>query len=203
MSSTVATAGNFANSRGAETGIDFSVLGISSNINVVINKVLKVKEPRKTWGFLCDLLWETSRIEMTERVAKHRLGGSRDYTVEELRALIQSEDGADFLNALMADAEPRWWVNFRKSLKLSVARALQEEAQQHVLSLESGPMDQAMRRKTKRFFDADRNLSAARAKEETAVGFLHKDNDRTVAGAVAEAKAKGKPALRAYAGRGR
>jgi hypothetical protein len=199
--SNVATAGNLSKNGGAKTGIDFSVLGVGKTASELVNTILRIKEPRKTWGFLCDVLYRTARIEMTERVAKHRLGGSRDYTVEELRALIQSEDGADFLNALMADAEPKWWVNFRKSLKLSVARALQEEAQQAVLSLESGPMDQAMRRKTKRFFDADRNLTAARAKEETAVGFLHKDQTRALAGAVVPAQAKGK--VRAYAGRGR
>jgi hypothetical protein len=203
MAATSLGAGDLSKSRGAETGMDFSVLGIGWDMSAAITKVLKVKEPRKTWGFLCDLLWVTSRHEMTERVAKHRLAGSREYSVDELRMLIQSEDGADFLSALMADAEPRWWVNFKKSLKLSVARALQEEAQQAVLSLESGPMDKALRRKTKRFFDADRNLSAARAKEETAVGFLHQDHARAMAGSVAETKTKAKPALRAYAGRGR
>lgn len=34
-------------------------------------------------GFLCDLLWKTSRLEMTERAAKHRMAGTRDYSVEE------------------------------------------------------------------------------------------------------------------------
>src|ERR1700744_311201 len=95
------TMANCANSGGAETGIDFSVLGIGSNVNAVISAVLKIKESRKTWGFLIDLMPRS--FEMTERVAKHRLAGTRDYTVEELQALLRSEEGLDFLVAVMGD----------------------------------------------------------------------------------------------------
>jgi hypothetical protein len=194
---------NSPKSRGAEMGIDFSVLGIGSNINAAVNAVLKIKEPRKTWGFLCDILWKTSRAEMTERVAKHRLAETRAYTGEELRILIQSENGLEFLNALMAEAKPKWWADIQEVIVLCKARALQHSARQQVLSLDLEEMDVPTRRKTKRFFDADRNLTATRAKKETAVGLLHQEHHRAVAGAVAHPQTKAKPAPRAYAGRGR
>ncbi len=135
-------------------------------------------------------------FDLKERAAKHRLSNTVSYSIEELQELIQGEDGLAYLNALMAEATPRWWVNLQKSLKLSAARALQEEAQQAVLSLDAGPMDRSTRRKTKRFFDADRNLTAARAKEETHVGFLHQDHHRALAGAMAQTQGQAKAVRR-------
>lgn len=109
MREAYAATGQTTNSRGAGTGVDFSVLGIGLNAKLSSARSSRSRTPRKTWGFLCDLLQDISKIEMTERVAKHRLAGTRDYTVEELQALLQSDEGIDFLVALMADAEPKWW----------------------------------------------------------------------------------------------
>lgn len=167
---------NSANIRGAETGIDFSVLGVGKNLNEVISVILRIKEPRKTWGFLCDLLWQTSRIEMTERVAKHRLAGSRDYTVEELRALLQSEDGIDFLAALMADAEPKWWWWAKQVMTVAAIKRRRAEDEQEILKLEtSAPAETGARRRIKGALDANRSIKAAIDRSETALGFSRPD----------------------------
>jgi hypothetical protein len=168
-----------ANHRGAETGIDFSVLGIGSNVNKIISDVLKIKEHRKTWGFLCDLLFNTSRIEMTERVAKHRLAGTRDYTVEELQALLRSDEGLDFLVAVMGDAQPAWWRWMTRVMVLAAVRRRQAEDAQEILKLEtSGDVDVGARRRIKGALDADKRLSGAIARAETTLGLSRPNLDR-------------------------
>lgn len=184
MRTASATSPNSANLRGAETGIDFSVLGIGLNVNAAITAVLKIKETRKTWGFLCDLLFNTSRIEMTERVAKHRLAGSRDYTVEELQALLHSEEGLDFLVAVMGDAQPAWWRWMTKVMTLAAVRRRQAEDAQEILKLETAAdVDVGARRRIKGALNADKRISAAVARAETALGVSRPNLDRVGAAA--------------------
>jgi hypothetical protein len=179
---------NCANSGGAETGIDFSVLGIGSNINAVISAVLKIKESRKTWGFLIDLM--PSSFEMTERVAKHRLAGTRDYTVEELQALLRSEEGLDFLVAVMGDAQPAWWRWMTRVMTLAAVRRRQAQDAQEILKLETtGDVDVGARRRIKGALDADRRLSSAIAKAETTLGLSRPNVDRM--GAAADGRSGG------------
>ncbi|GEM_PF-4827067 len=190
MSTSSLTSSISAKSGGAETGIDFSVLGIGLSVNSAVNALLKIKEPRKTWGFLCDLLFRTKHIEMTERVAKHRLAETRDYSVEELRALLQSDHGFELLELLMEDAKPRWWSMIEQAMALARARHHQELARQQVLSLESAPLEIPTRRKAKRIVDADRKLTSSRSQQETSLGFLLADAGRPVHRAVAQAKGR-------------
>lgn len=184
MLRTMPAAPNIANSRGAETGTDFSVLGIGSNVNAAITALLRIKEPRKTWGFLCNVLFRTARIEMTERVAKHRLAGTRDYTVEELQALLHSEDGLDFLMAVMGEAQPAWWRWINKVMTLAAVRRRQAEDAQEILKLEtSGDVDVGARRRIKGALNAEKRISSAVARAETSLGLSRPNLDR-VGGAV-------------------
>lgn len=188
MASASSATANFANPGGAETCTPKPKNCTPSPLQIAITDLIKRKFPAgtKAWAYLMET------FDLKERAAKHRLSNTVSYSIEELQDLIQGDDGLDYLNALMAEATPKWWVNLQKSLKLSAARVLQEEAQQTVLSLDAGPMDRSTRRKTKRFFDADRNLTAARAQEETNVGFLHQDHHRAMAGSLAQTQAQAK-----------
>lgn len=181
---------DFANSLGAKTGIDFSDLGTGMSVSGAVNLLLKAIEPRKTWALLGDLVFRTKRIEMTERVAKHRLAETRDYSVEELRALLQSDHGYELLELLMEQSKPRWWAMVRQTMALARARHHQELARQQVLSLESAPLEIPTRRKAKRIVDADRKLNSSRSQQETALGFLLADSGRPVHRPVAQAKGR-------------
>lgn len=204
VSASLAT-GNLSKTGGAKTGIDISVSGINS----VLTEVLKIKEPRKTWAFLCDLLYRTSRIEMTERVAKHRLAGSRDYTGEEIRALLRSEDGLDFLVAVMGDSSPTWWRWMTKVMTLAAVRRRQHEDAQEILKLETAnDVDVGARRRIKGALNADKRISAAVARAETTLGLSRPDVDRL--GATSDGgmvrlsgSSLAQAPKRAYAGRGR
>lgn len=173
-----ATAG-MSNSVGAETGVDFSVLGIGLGANAVITEVLKIKEPRKTWAFFANLIWSGGRgWEVTPRLAKHRVGGFRDYSVEELRRLLQSDDGLEFLVALMADEEPKWWWWAKQVMAVAAIKRRRAEDEQTILRLEtSAPAEHGARRRIKGALDANRNIKAGIDRAETALGFQRPDVD--------------------------
>jgi hypothetical protein len=50
-------------------------------------------------------------LGLSERAAKSRLACEREYTADEIRDLLQSEQGIHFLVALMGEARPAWWVS--------------------------------------------------------------------------------------------
>lgn len=152
--------------------------------------------PSKTWAFLCDVLG------IQERTAKHRLSGSRPYTVAELTILLQSEDGIDFLVAIMGDAQPRWWRWMQKVMTLAKVRRRQAEDQQEILKLEtSSDVEVGARRRIKGALNADRNLSAAIARAETAVGFQRPDRNRGIDNAPRAGASVSHRALAAAGGR--
>jgi hypothetical protein len=100
--------------------------------------------PRKTWLEIAG--W----FGLSERGAKHRLAGSREFTAEELAIMLRSEHGLRFLSAVMADARPRWWVAFKSQAAITNAR--RHEA--------------AARRSLQEAVDATADLSAAIARTE-------------------------------------
>jgi hypothetical protein len=95
--------------------------------------------PRKTWLEIAE--W----FGLSERGAKHRLAGSREFTADELALMLRSEHGLTFLSAVMADATPRWWVAFKQQVAMKDARRLEAAA----------------RRKLQEAIDAEADLSAA------------------------------------------
>src|ERR1700722_5520640 len=124
MPQALAATPNCANYGGAKICTPKQKNCTPSNLQVSITNLIKTKFPAgtKAWAYLMDT------FDLKERAAKHRLSNTVSYSIEELQALIQGDDGLAYFEALMADAAPKWWVNLQKSLKLSAARVLQEEA---------------------------------------------------------------------------
>ncbi|MDB5594893.1 MAG: hypothetical protein JWM36_1854 [Hyphomicrobiales bacterium] len=148
----------------------------ASAVSCTISSVIRSLIPNKTWVFISD------SFDLQERAAKHRLAGTRPYTVEELQILLQSEDGIDFLVAIMGDAQPTWWRWMTKVMTLAAVRRRQAEDQQEILKLEtSNDVEVGARRRIKGALNADRNLSAAIARAETAVGFQRPERGGAVA----------------------
>lgn len=175
------------NLRGAKTCTAIPVSCTASPLQIAITDLIKFKKPHghKAWAYIGDL------FGVKERAAKHRLSNSVSYTIEELQVLIQGDDGFDFLVALMADARPLWWLWLLKIARLAGVRRRQAEDQQEVLKLEtSAPVDTGTRRRIKRIRDADRNISAALAVKETALGFLAPNADRALHSALVQAEGK-------------
>lgn len=164
---------------GAKVGIKNPVLGTVSLLHTGLTDLFKTQHPRKTWAFLSDLL------DVSERVAKHRLSNARSYTIEELQVMLQSENGLDVLNVLMAGAEPRWWWWAKRVMAIAARRRAAAEIDQEILTLETSPMaDARSRRRLKEDQHASQNVGTRLARAETALGFLAPVKDRPVAGPV-------------------
>lgn len=184
-----------ANFGGAETCTDNAV-------SCTISDLFRSKYPVKTWSVVAEF------FGLQERTAKHRLAVSRVYTVSELQALLRSEDGLDFLVAVMGDAQPTWWRWITKVMTLASVRRRQAEDAQEILKLETtGDVEVGARRRIKGALHAGQRISAAVARAETTLGFSRPNLDRVGAAADGrEARLSDRPvasAKRAYAGRGR
>lgn len=71
--------------------------------NAVIADYARAVFSRKTWAQL------SATLGLSERAAKSRLACEREFTADEIAALLQSEQGIHFLVALMREARPAWW----------------------------------------------------------------------------------------------
>lgn len=167
-------------------------------VSCTISNLIRDKFPVKTWSFIAET------FGLQERTAKHRLAGTRVYTVGELQTLLRSEDGLDFLVAVMGEAQPAWWRWINKVMTLAAVRRRQAEDAQEILKLETSPdTDVGARRRIKGALDADRRISAAIVRAETAVGISRPNVDRV--GAAADSRSARLPhrAMAGAKGRGR
>lgn len=173
MSRSSATTADCANLGGAETCTDFpGSCTTVSELQISITNIIRAKNPYKTWAFVADL------FGLKERSAKHRLANSRVYTIEELQALLQSEDGLDYLAAIMAGAEPKWWWWAKQVMAVAAIKRRRAEDEQEILKLEtSAPAEVGARRRIKGALDANRSLKASIDRAETALGFRRPDVD--------------------------
>lgn len=112
------------------------------NIQRILIDTARAISPRKTWGYLASL------IHVHERVAKHRLAGTREFTTAELAVMLRSERGIDYLVAVMGEAEPAWWRKIKSHIAVAEAARVQGVA----------------RRKLKEAIHADADLAAAIAR---------------------------------------
>lgn len=160
-------------------------LGIVSPFHEEITEFVKMRYPRKTWGFLAKLL------DTTERVAKHRIYNARSYTIDELRLLIRSEDGFEVLQILMEGSQPKWWWWAKRVIATGERRRQAAELEQEILLLETTrPPDVNGRRRLKGDLDARTIQNKKFAQAETALGVLHQDINRTADRAVAQTQGR-------------
>ena len=197
MAASCVTGGKPAKVRGGETCMPDRVLCTFSAVSIDLTAVAKFKFPQKTWAHLASMLG------LQERAAKYRVSNTRAYTADEIRTLLQSEDGLEFLNAIMAEAEPKWWWWAKQVMTVAAIKRRRAEDEQEILKLEtSAPAETGARRRIKGALDANRHIKTSIDKAETALGFLRQDSPRGSDRAMAEAQSSGQ-AKRAYAGRGR
>lgn len=126
MPSSVTATARISNSGSAGT---YTTEARSGYLNDALVRVFRKIAPTKTWATVAGVLG------LTERVAKHRLAGTRVFTADELARLLQTEAGIDFLSACMAEAEPKWWVLFKSYAKHTTYKARQAKARRELEAL--------------------------------------------------------------------
>lgn len=119
--------------------------------NSLIIECLKTIFPTKPWAPLMETLG------LKQRAAKHRTDGDRKFTADELAQLLQSEDGFEFLVAVMADARPTWWRVCRPLMEVAETQKMQAIARRRLRRVIEGAVD------------ADREITGAIAQAETAL----------------------------------
>jgi hypothetical protein len=93
------------------------------------------------------------------RACEYWLSGATRLPADALAALLHSEFGREFLDAVMDNARPAWWMRALAFFKLADASALQAKA----------------RRKMKAVLHADEELEARFERGQAAA--LHQDED--------------------------
>jgi hypothetical protein len=157
MRTTFRTAAVSANQGSGKT---CTISGTTRHLNSTIAQCLLAIFPRKTWLRLVEL------TGLSERTAKYRMSGKRDFSASELAVLLRSEHGLDFLAAIMGEASPRWWVMVRSAFKLGAMRRHRQQLREAI--------DEAER------------LGDTLARAETALGVCDEDFHREQIDALGE-----------------
>jgi len=77
----------------------------------------------------------------TDRAARKLLAGQCGLSLGSFGALLHSDDGLLFLEAIMGDAAPTWWRGFKRQARLSAVRRTQEELRIEIERLERSAAD--------------------------------------------------------------
>jgi hypothetical protein len=113
----------FANRGGARTCTVSTAIG---SINSAIVGTVREIYSSKTAEMLA--VW----LKISLRTAKHRLAGSREFTIDEIAALLHSQHGFRVLGAIMerAPRKPSWWSVCEPLMDLADAELLVEAIRQ-------------------------------------------------------------------------
>lgn len=134
----------------ANSGVDKVTPNFSAStpIQQVLTETVKHLAGPKPWVFLAKLLG------LSDDTAKNRMKGSREFTAEELAALLRSEHGYEFLLAIADGYEPRWLRICRPLMELAEVKRAQAAARRKLHKAVQGALD------------ADRDLAATIAAAE-------------------------------------
>jgi hypothetical protein len=155
MSAITANSNGFGKSLPARAGATFPHGGEISR--AVVNTIKQLYEnPAIVLG-----RW----LNVSDKQAKRKLSGEREFSVSELAILIRSERGFEVVAAIMGDANPEWWRICATLMDAADIRKMQIAAQKRIAKTLKGAID------------ADAELSAAIARSE-ALAFHDPDHMR-------------------------
>lgn len=64
-----------------------------------------------------------ARTDASPRMARYWLAERYDLSADHLAALLRSDDGLKFLEAIMGDARPKWWRRYKRQVGIANMRA--------------------------------------------------------------------------------
>jgi hypothetical protein len=114
MTSTIAATRQIGKSTGAE---NCRRSGKPLPLISAIARVAQALWPSKTDMELA------ARADASPRMARYWLAERYDLSADHLAALLRSDDGLKFLEAVMGDARPAWWSRFKRQTDLANLRA--------------------------------------------------------------------------------
>lgn len=84
-----------------------------------IIKIIKTAWPTKTAAQVSFL------TGVSERAVKFWLAGETRMTLENVSALLKTDEGYAILKAIMGDAKPEWWIDTMMAAELRASRKIQ------------------------------------------------------------------------------
>ncbi len=119
--------------------MDPSANKMGPNHYALVNKI-KDLFPRDT--VKCLAAW----LKISTETARHRIKGSREFSLDDVTELLRAEQGFEILKALMSRAErkPQWWLACEPLMDLADAEILVAEARRRkdaVIKKRTGVID--------------------------------------------------------------
>lgn len=109
-----------------DCGSDRNVLRLTS----AVMRVAQSLWPRKTAAEL------SMRSGTQVRACEYWLSRKTEMSADALAALLRSDAGLEFLEAVIGDARPVWWKHFARTIELSKLRKAQDESRRRLERLE-------------------------------------------------------------------
>ena len=95
-----------------------------------VMRVAQALWPRKTASELA------FRTGSSQRACEYWLSRKTEMSADALTALLRSDAGFETLEAIMGDARPDWWKQFRRTAEISTIRKAQDDARRRIERLE-------------------------------------------------------------------
>lgn len=116
MATTLRTTGKSANDRVSDLSGDQESLFPNNSINSLVMRVAQTLWPTKTDMHLAH------RTGTSDRMCRYWLANKYKLSVDDLAALLRSEEGLEVLTAMMGNAKPVWWAGFKRGVKRAELR---------------------------------------------------------------------------------
>jgi hypothetical protein len=80
-------------------------------------------------------------LNLSEGGAKKKIEGDREFTADELAALLRTEHGFRLLTEIMVNARPKWWVLCSAFMRVRSAEKMQAQARDEIKSAMQDALD--------------------------------------------------------------
>lgn len=98
--------------------------------NSIVMRVARTLWPTKTDLALAD------KTTASDRMCRYWLSNRYSLSADGLAKLLQSDEGFQFLEAIMGDARPVWWKRVKQSAQRAALRRAQNELQKQIEQME-------------------------------------------------------------------
>ncbi len=90
---------------------------------------------RSLWPLKTDLAL-AERTGASDRMCRYWLASKYSLSADDICALLRSDDGLQFLEAIMGDAKPVWWQRMKASANRAALRRAQKQLQKQIDQME-------------------------------------------------------------------
>jgi hypothetical protein len=121
-----------------------SLAGISRQTSRSLEAIISVA--RRTWPSKTAVEL-AARGKVDVRTAERWLGRKTGLSLDALAALLRSDEGLAFLEGIVGDARPHWWLSFKRQMRMAELRRDLETQRAEIAALELQSADPSKSRR--------------------------------------------------------